>query len=267
LKAANIIINIFNELCFIFLSFNYKGVKMTDMQLNGFVVVEIKNLIPEIEKLRKYIFHVFNLISTRAGFQEVKDDFGLIKFRQQSQPLQFQALKILWGSPQLLAIASNQIFIDRLIGLGFEEPIMEIQPLLRCDMPIVGQSIFQQHQDYVYNIGSENSCTIWIPLQDVTQEDGALLVDPGSHNKGIFPNKKGIISEEYEFNFQSVPLKLGQALIFNQKLVHQSGLNTSKKIRFSIQLRFSDLGCKNYALRGYPINHRSVISKYEGEIT
>jgi len=35
---------------------------------------------------------------------------------------------------------------------------------------------FPAHQDFVYNHGSLNSVTVWIPLQDVSIEMGALEI-------------------------------------------------------------------------------------------
>ena len=48
-------------------------------------------------------------------------------------------------------------------------------------------------------------------------------------------------------------MKLGQAVVFSEFLVHASGYNVSNKIRFSVQLRFTDLLSKEYMLRGYPV--------------
>lgn len=176
-------------------------------------------------------------------------------------------VKHLWGLPSLWAVAGDPLFLVLLKQLGLEHPILEVPPLLRCDMPIQGQSIFQQHQDYPYNIGSANSVTIWIPLQDTTEQEGALLVAPGTHTQGIFPNSRGIITAEHDFEFESCPVKMGEVLIFDQKLVHQSGFNRSDRIRFSIQLRFSDLRCPEYASRGFPINHKITTDAYAGEVT
>jgi hypothetical protein len=51
-------------------------------------------------------------------------------------------------------------------------------------------------------------------------------------------------------------LRFGEVLVFNQKLVHQSGRNISEAIRFSIQVRFSDLCDSEYAARRWPSNHK-----------
>lgn len=239
---------------------------MAGYQKDGYFIAHVPQVLPQIEDLRAEIYEVFSTLSIASGGQPIKDDAGVIHFRTTNQPRQFQAVKQLWNAPKLFAVAGNSIFLSVLKDIGFVQPIMELPPLLRCDIPIKEQSIFEQHQDYSYNIGSQNSVTIWIPLQDVEVESGALLVAPGTHLNGVYPNKKGIITADHKFDFQSCPVKLGEALVFNQKLVHQSGVNTSNKIRFSIQLRFSDLSCADYAGRGYPINHKVTTESYAGEV-
>jgi len=231
----------------------------------GFFVKDIPEIKPELESLRNEIFDVFSCIAQRAGYGAVKSDKELIGFHRKYQKEQFRALKLLWGSPVLMRLSGLGIIIEILKEIGFERPILELPPLLRCDMPVTNQSIFSQHQDYAYNIGSDNSVTVWIPLQDTNEKSGALLCAAGSHQKGIYPNLQGIITEDHQFDFDPCPVKLGEVLVFDQKLVHQSGFNQSDKVRFSIQLRFSDLGDAGYADRGYPINHTVTTERYEAE--
>ncbi len=45
-------------------------------------------------------------------------------------------------------------------------------------------------------------------------------------------------------------------LVFDQKLVHESGINRSSNIRFSVQIRYSNLEDAEYAARGWPRNHK-----------
>jgi ectoine hydroxylase-related dioxygenase (phytanoyl-CoA dioxygenase family) len=248
------------------MTINIDSNKIQEFQEVGFTIVNISALIPKLSKFKKEIYEVFSLFSERSKGAEINDDQGVIKFRMDNQILQYKAVKHLWNNPHLSSIGGDQIFLKVLKSFGFVKPSFEYQPLFRCDMPVKGQSIFHQHQDYVYNIGSNNSVTVWIPLQDVDESMGALKVEPRSHKNGIYPNKKGIIKKEYKFDFLSVPIEFGNALIFNQKLVHQSGENISNQIRFSIQLRFTDLGCISYAERGYPQNHIVVTQKFAGDV-
>jgi ectoine hydroxylase-related dioxygenase (phytanoyl-CoA dioxygenase family) len=229
---------------------------------NGFEVVGFPELEDPLNSLRKKIFSVFNEISGSVGLKVSNDD-ELSSFRLTHQRLQHHAFKHLYNLPELFFIGGLPIFEKFLTkNLGFIEPTLELPPHLRCDIPIAGQSLFKQHQDYSYNLGSENSVTIWIPLQNTDIEHGALYVAPGTHKDGVYPNHEGVISEKYMFDFIPCPVPFGHALVFNQKLVHKSGFNKSNQVRFSIQLRFTDLGCRQYAEAGYPLNHKITTEKY-----
>ena len=171
-------------------------------------------------------------------------DADLIEFYKQDQPNQYLGVRHARNCFGMMQLGGSRLILDKLIKeFGFTFPSHDVQPGLRCDMPVEDQSIFYQHQDYTHNIGSANSVTVWIPLQDTNEEQGALLVAPGTHKLGPIDNIGGIIPAEHKFDLQPCPIKFGEALIFNQKLVHQSGRNISKDVRFSVQMRVSDLGC------------------------
>ena len=83
-----------------------------------------------------------------------------------------------------------------------------------------------------------------------------MEVSPGSHEKKkVFKMKKKsmLIKNSSNFKFFKSRVKLGQALIFSEFLVHRSGQNISNKIRFSVQLRFTDLLSKEYMRKNYPV--------------
>ncbi len=222
----------------------------------GYEVIDVSAVYSSLVKLRLHNFNVFNHFSEFYRKKNIKTDEDLTQFRQDFQKEQYQALKQLQFSPQIFNVAGDPFFTDILKSkYGFRIPSLDLPPYMRCDIPIKQQSLFKQHQDYSFNIGSSNSVTIWIPLQDTSITEGALLCSPGSHKSGIFENAKGIIPDRFEFDFESVPVKLGEALIFNQKLVHKSGVNTSDNVRFSVTLRFSDLSDIDYLRRGCPLNH------------
>jgi ectoine hydroxylase-related dioxygenase (phytanoyl-CoA dioxygenase family) len=237
-----------------------------NLKTDGWEVEDINSIAAQLNELKKEIFETLSLFSVKAGGGVIKNDGDIINFRVTNQPLQFQAIKHLQSHQNLFAIAGSKIFSEILKRHGFIYPNLELPPNLRCDIPIKEQSLFEQHQDYSYNIGSKNSVTVWIPLQDTPEEMGALQIAPKSHLDGVYPNLKGIISEKFSFTFLSIPINFGQALFFNQKIVHRSGINKFDKVRFSIQLRFTDLGCEEYAKRGYPINHKITTEQYDGDL-
>lgn len=222
----------------------------------GYEVIDVSEIADSLLKMRLHNFTVFNCFSEFHQGKFIKTDEELTQFRLDFQKLQYQALKQLQFSAQIFNVAGDPFFTGLLKSrYGFGIPSLDLPPYMRCDIPIKEQSLFRQHQDYSYNMGSSNSVTIWIPLQDTSISEGALLCAPGSHKYGVFENAKGIIPDRFEFDFESVPVKFGEALIFNQKLVHKSGVNTSDKVRFSVILRFSDLSDIEYLNRGCPLNH------------
>lgn len=237
------------------------------LEEDGFCVVSIKPCFNLLENLLEEIFRIYNTLGEKVGFGNIQNDKDLINFRLKHQSLQYKAVKLLYNSSALYSLAGHS-HLQYLLNTfcKFKEPIHDVRPLLRIDMPIKEQSIFSPHQDYSYNLGSKNSVAIWIPLQDTYKKEGSLLVSPKTHLNGIYPNKKGLIDEKIHFSFESCNVKYGEAIIFNQKLVHKSGTNNSNKIRFSIQLRFSDLDCDDYFKRGLPINHEQLVKRYGNEI-
>jgi hypothetical protein len=78
---------------------------------------------------------------------------------------------------------------------------------------------------------------IWVPLIDLTIENGALFILPGSHR--LFPTYRGssipeffspVMDEMIDY-LQPVVIKAGEAVFFDQSIIHFSPPNYSDKIR------------------------------------
>jgi hypothetical protein len=222
---------------------------------DGFQVLPIDGIQDRLKRVRDESFAIFDFIRYSWDKKRVTSDLDVLEFCRENQPRQYQAVKLGYHMPSLYGIVDHAPLIAALKTLGVRHPILDLEPQLRCDMPIRNQSVFKQHQDWSYNIGSKNAVTAWIPLQDTSLEEGAPRIAPGSHKDGIYPHDKGVILDRYRFNFIACPVRFGEVLIFDQKIVHESGVNTSDKIRFSVQIRYSDLRDAEYASRGWPRNH------------
>lgn len=99
-------------------------------------------------------------------------------------------------------------------------------------------NILHPHQDW--NIVDETkyrSFTIWVPLQDITEDNGAMYVLPGSHNwiRGYrHITIDSVYGKVYDLAWKhSIPLymKAGEAVIFDHALVHASKPNCSDELR------------------------------------
>lgn len=90
----------------------------------------------------------------------------------------------------------------------------------------------QPHQDW--SIVDENefySYNIWLPLVDTSVENGTLLVLPSSHQ--LFNNVRGlnisssfekVLSEVWDY-LVPINVKAGEALVYDHRLLHASGIN------------------------------------------
>jgi len=97
------------------------------------------------------------------------------------------------------------------------------------------------HQDWtVIDESRYDSITMWVPLQDVNSNNGAMQVIPGSHRfsnalrSPSLPNPLSNIQEELRSDLIEVPLNAGQAIIFSQALIHASPANKSEKNRLAV---------------------------------
>ena len=98
------------------------------------------------------------------------------------------------------------------------------------------------HQDWtVVDESRHVALNIWVPLCDITPENGPLMVLPGSHYDAYpalrAPTMRYFFDQDYAIamrHLETVIVKAGEAVILNQSLVHYSPPNKSDKIRKAI---------------------------------
>jgi hypothetical protein len=106
------------------------------------------------------------------------------------------------------------------------------------------------HQDFPYIMQSAAQLTVWIPLTERAPGVGGFMAWPGTHQKGLRPNKAGPNGMEVQVSDEelarSEPVIVegepGDVVISHSLLVHKSVPNTSERELRAVQLfRFSDL--------------------------
>jgi len=107
--------------------------------------------------------------------------------------------------------------------------------IVKTPGPASGMSI---HQDMTLIDESKyTGINIWIPLVDLSVKNGSLFVIAGSHR--IFPTYRGssireffsdVMDDMYDY-LQPVFVKAGQAVIFDQSIIHFSPPNYTDSIR------------------------------------
>ncbi|MGC4768484.1 phytanoyl-CoA dioxygenase family protein [Micromonospora sp. DT44] len=100
------------------------------------------------------------------------------------------------------------------------------------------------HQDFVSVQGTTNAYTCWVPLHDVSWEDGPLAVAEGSHLTGVRPSVPArgtggtVIEDVPDEDWRSGEFTRGDVVIFNSLTVHRGLPNRSDRFRISTDFRF-----------------------------
>lgn len=95
------------------------------------------------------------------------------------------------------------------------------------------------HQDAAYWKNYDpKQITVWIALDDASEENGCVWAIPGSHKLGLIPHvHQELQVEESRIDLKKtvpVPVKPGGLLIFHSLVLHMSKKNTSDKNRCAI---------------------------------
>ncbi len=124
------------------------------------------------------------------------------------------------------------------------------------------QNLLHPHQDWsIVDEAHYHSYTVWVPLQDITEENGAMYVLPGSHNwvRGYrhitIPSLYGKVYDLAWKHSVPVYMKAGEALVFDQALAHASKPNTGKELRIAATQGLITQGAQ---MRIYLNNHGTV---------
>lgn len=135
------------------------------------------------------------------------------------------------------------------------------------------QNIVPPHQDWTF-VDEEKFCslTVWTPLIDVTEENGALGVIRGSQHlfkhfrSSPSPQSKSPLSDHIFTLFPYVDIiemKAGEALIFDNRLIHASPPNLSNSPRIAVGVGLCHADAKLLHYYQKPNSEPEQLEKYE----
>jgi len=156
-------------------------------------------------------------------------------------------------SPELMGV------VDAL-GLGL--PAISTRPVIhymadRLKIP-GGYQKSPPHQDWRSVQGSLDGLTIWAPLFDVGPADYALEVIRGSHRLGLLDSEPALPQQRVvdglynEADFEVLPLKAGDAVIFSGFLVHRTCERGGEAVRVAFSYRFNNVLEPSFVDRNFP---------------
>ncbi len=221
---------------------------------NGYVIFNT-GLVKKLEENRVRFVEIFQNAAKSNGIDFEKGDAGIIDLSKTNHDLWVGAYDQLRFLPEILSFTDEPIIKEHIKKCGIEFPVVD-EIVIRGDMPNDDKWLSSIHQDFTYFQGSMNCVVIWIPFQEITNDIGPLDIIPGSHKEGVFDQEKNSVNDS---EFSAVPMKIGEALIFSQFLIHRSGKNRSKNIRFSLQIRINDLNQNEWAKRKFFFPKREII--------
>ena len=238
--------------------------------------------------LRKFLpLEVFDEIKAEikdVGKFIIGEDFDFDSYQDSliSPKMQSQLYDRLHYLPGLSRLSGHLKLLDACRSLGIEIPMLMGCCNMRYDRPNDHKHLFDWHQDSVYLLGSSNSVTIWIPFGPVNEYYGSIQVIEGSHVHGIRPFKKisnKVISSQVQFlqrdlaideiitdSPTTIEATVGDVVIFKQMLLHRSLPNHSNNVRWTAQVRVSDLAFPGFLEDGCPTGDKTNIffHNYEG---
>jgi phytanoyl-CoA hydroxylase len=149
----------------------------------------------------------------------------------------------------MFAIITHPALLDVVESLIGPEILAHPQFNSRAKLPRHQATVVPWHQDLGYlreDADETVMVNFWIPLVDAPMASGALQVIPGSHRWGRIPHQTvdgylGIPEAALPpHEVVDCPLEAGGALLIQHKTVHRSVPNVSDRVRWSLDLRYSD---------------------------
>jgi len=157
----------------------------------------------------------------------------------------------------LYALSSYQELSEggarRLAEKVFGEPtFMFKNPNIRYSLPDHAQYVTPAHQDLFFIRGTTTFCTLWIPLMELDQTMGGLVVAAGSHKRGLRDHaeqedvysyvfkgrrQKGVPLAAIDEPWLTTEYQPGDVLLFHNLTLHWALPNRSDRVRLSIDTR------------------------------
>lgn len=220
---------------------------------NGYYLA--KNLFPkiEIEAMNEEIRKIFCFFTKNGTDEEI------ISFFKEDFDAYYGCAILCQNLLSLLKLFTTKSLINLLNKLNLEYPTMNTKPLISFSSKELAKNEFYwkipAHQDWHSTQGSINGVTCWIPLVNINNELGPLEVVPESHLLGSLDYEdKGVPTLiKQDWQWQPLPMEIGDALILSNFLIHRSGINkTNNKIRLTTHFRYNDAKESTFIKRKFP---------------
>ena len=179
---------------------------------------------------------------------------------------------------QLITKKETTEYINQLLKRDSKKPLYTFTCRCRIDPPNDDRRQTKWHQEVFYTIPKSNFLQTWAPLvNDADASNGSIQVCVGSHKEGIakqsWDMEKGganpfVIDEDVvkKYKIMDVEMKKGQFMIFNSRLFHRSGTNSSNKVRYSLVGMYHDVDNFNFEPPRLTFKYRKDPKQFYDEV-
>ena len=229
----------------------------TKLDNDGYVI--IKKFFSEdyIDNVRKKSEDVFKIQFDKYNYNgDFKDN--MIKLFTEHEDVFINCGKIIQtGLIELYRIPVDESIINLIKSIGLDFPNLCTRPVLFFNHPKLAKEEYYYktppHQDWPSMESSSDSVVLWVPLVDVNEDNGSLLIWEKTHKLGVLPHQSvgGFACVEVDGECIQPTLEKGDIIIFSTFLVHSSGTINNDTIRWSCHFRFTNLNDGDYINRGF----------------
>lgn len=225
---------------------------------NGFYIYRDffpKEYIENVKTKAQEVFEIqFNNFKYTGSFQD-----NIIRLFGEQEAVFINCGKIIQqGLFELYKLPLEDKLTNELKQLGLEFPVMCTRPVMFFNHPKLAKHITYYktpaHQDWSSMQASMDSLVVWVPLVDTTNENGSIIIYPGSHKQGVLPyeSNNGFAQVQFEGTPIQPEVNVGDIVIFSTLLVHESGDIVNDTIRWSCHFRYTNMLDQDYIQRGFP---------------
>ena len=247
-------------------SYKLSQKQLDEYKENGFTIVDVfsKEELDEFKEGMRILIRASlhratkvypNVLEKVSVGQEF--DLGMFLLEEIDHVYQSDIYDSVAFMPEFLRLCANKkkcAYIAQILGVPPTHPIYCSIIRCRINRPGLDKFSYGWHQELFHTIPESNFVQTFAPLiHDATSKIGALQIRVGSH-KEIFKQDYESSGNEYivavmtiqkdlleKYKVMSIEMKLGQAILFNGKLVHKSGTNKSQHMRYSMVGTYHDM--------------------------
>jgi hypothetical protein len=233
-------------------------------QENGYLIINDAYSLEDIDSFKRALYEViwiyakkFNLhIPIQDGAKlEDKCDAGLLALRKMNPSYALLVQSVIARLPEYYKLCSSDKVMGRmksLLGLENFSPLyLTNNGIIFTNPNDAANRTFSNintgwHRETFFTIPRSRFLHVWAPvLHHADEEIGTLMICQGSHKNGIgaqlihpdaqYDHRYSVDPVEIDqYHQKSIAVKLGQALIFDGRLIHRSGINTSRHVRCTL---------------------------------